>query len=204
MIVALLLGAAGGLVAEALASHWTPVEDRRAARAISVVLGAVLGSVDVLRFASTGIEAAVGAWLLVLLALAITDIRAHRLPKRLVWAGEAVTLAALAVEAIRANAPRILFTAVEGAVVAFVLMLVLWFATKRTMGFGDVRLAVLLGTMLGVGGVLDVVVGLSLGFVLAGAVVLVGLATRRVGGTSAIAAGPYLAAGAAIVLMALR
>jgi leader peptidase (prepilin peptidase)/N-methyltransferase len=204
MIVALLLGAAGGLVAEALASHWTPVEDRRTARAISVILGAVLGSVDVLRFASTGIETAVGAWLLVLLALAIVDARSHRLPKRLVWAGEAVSLATLAVEAIRANAPRILFMAVEGAVLAAALMLFLWLATKKTMGFGDVRLAVLLGTMLGLGGLPEVVIGLSLGFVLAGVVALLGLALRRVNSSSAIAFGPYLAAGAAIVLLALR
>jgi leader peptidase (prepilin peptidase)/N-methyltransferase len=91
--------------------------------------------------------------------------------------------------------------ALIGAAGAFAALYVIWFIAPRAMGFGDVRLAFLLGLFLGWLGALAVVIGLFLGFLygaVAGlAMIAIGKRTRK----QAIPFGPFLAAGALTIVL---
>jgi leader peptidase (prepilin peptidase)/N-methyltransferase len=108
----------------------------------------------------------------------------------------------LTVASLAAGEPERLWWAAAGAAGALVFFLALHVASPRAMGFGDVRLAALIGLYLGWLGLREVPVGLFLGF-LFGAVVgvaalLIGRAARR----TQVPFGPFLAAGALLTVMA--
>jgi leader peptidase (prepilin peptidase)/N-methyltransferase len=74
------------------------------------------------------------------------------------------------------------------------------FAYPGGMGFGDVKLAGLLGLYLGWLGWSSVLVGAFAGFLLGGLTGVALLLTRRAGRKSAIPFGPYMLAGAMLAL----
>ena len=82
-----------------------------------------------------------------------------------------------------------LWDAVQGAMGSVAIMLVVYWASKGGMGFGDVKLAFVLGVWLGLE---QSLLGLLLAFILGGVVgivlLLTGLKTRK----DAIPFGPYL------------
>jgi leader peptidase (prepilin peptidase)/N-methyltransferase len=85
---------------------------------------------------------------------------------------------------------------------AWLLLLLVHLVSPRGMGFGDVRLAFVLGLFLGWLGYSHVVLGLFAGFLLgsvAGIVLVVG---RRRSRKDAIPFGPFLAAGALLAVLA--
>jgi leader peptidase (prepilin peptidase)/N-methyltransferase len=69
------------------------------------------------------------------------------------------------------------------------------------MGFGDVRLAALIGLYLGWLGLLQVPIGLFLGFLLGAVVGSVALVASRSGLRTKIPFGPFLAAGAILAVL---
>lgn len=87
----------------------------------------------------------------------------------------------------------------------FLLMAVLGSVAFRTeaMGMGDVKLAALIGLILGLGAGLATFRALILGVVLAGVVAVVLLVARIKSMKEAFAYGPFLSAGALIVLFQL-
>ena len=89
-------------------------------------------------------------WLVpVLICAAVTDLRTMLIPKRLVWVGLAVGLASIALVAFSRNRPEELQGALIGSVAYFGFLFVMHVISPGGMGFGDVRLALVLGLYLG-------------------------------------------------------
>ena len=133
-----------------------------------------------------------------LVAAANVDAVCHRLPNRLlVWAAGAAMVSTCALATLDRvwTAP---FTAVGAAALLGTVSLVLS-RLGSGMGLGDVKLMAVVGLWLGRTGLVAPLWALAVGFLLAGPVVLLGLALRRLGPKDLIAFGPYLVAGAALV-----
>jgi len=160
----------------------------------ALVAGAGLAAVALVRLGLTP-DGVLAAWMLVVLsALAGIDLRARVLPNRII--GPAM-LAAIAWQL--AFAPdRVLESLVAGiAVGAFLFVTCL--ISPGALGMGDIKLAALLGFVLGT----QVVSALLIGFI---AVIPVALTLLVMGGRGArravIPFGPFLGLGAAVVLLA--
>lgn len=135
-------------------------------------------------------------WLAVAsVALAVIDVRAHRLPNAWVLPGYPA-VGGLMLLACFAGAPwpSLLRAAIGGAAL-FVFYLLLR-AAGGGMGGGDVKLAGVLGIALGWVGWSALAVGALAGFVLGGLYGMVLLATRRAGRRTAVAFGPWMLLGA--------
>jgi leader peptidase (prepilin peptidase) / N-methyltransferase len=136
-----------------------------------------------------------------LLALSLIDVDTRRLPNRVLYptgvAAGALFVAAAALEGEWGALGR----AGIGAVAGFAALLVVHLAVPHGMGFGDVRLAGLLGGLLGWLGLAYVPFGLLAGFFLGAvygvALLAAGRATRR----SKVPFGPFLAAGAVALIL---
>jgi len=96
-----------------------------------------------------------------------------------------------------------LLRAVLAALVLFVVYLVLALVSPGGggLGFGDVKLAGVLGLLLGWLSWGTVIVSVLGAFVISGLVALILLVTRRVSRSTSIAFGPYMILGAWVALM---
>lgn len=136
-----------------------------------------------------------------LVALSVIDLEHFLLPNRIVYPLAAGTLALLTVAALGDDAWGALGRALLGGVVAMVALGVLHLVSPRSMGFGDVKLAFVLGLVLGWLGWSELVLGLFCGF-LAGAVVgLALIVLRHRGRKDHLPFGPFLAFGTLVVLL---
>jgi leader peptidase (prepilin peptidase) / N-methyltransferase len=159
-----------------------------------IVLAAVLAAAAPVRLGLTpyGITAA-GA-LAVLVLLSAIDLQARILPNKIVLPATAAVLAAQFV-----FYPGQAVGAIVAGLVAGAVMFAPRFINPASMGMGDVKLAVFLGVLLGA----NVLPALMLGFIATAPVLAVlffvrGRATRG----TALPLGPFLALGAAILLLA--
>jgi leader peptidase (prepilin peptidase) / N-methyltransferase len=160
-----------------------------------------LFAVTALRIGATPVLIAMLAFVAGGVALAAIDLEHHRLPTKLVRATLALVSAGLIVAAAVEGTVTPLVTAAIGAALFCGLLFVVHLISPRSMGFGDVRLAVVLGAVLGWYGLGVVLWGVFLGNVLAAiAGVAVGLARHRVRDVK-IAFGPPLIAGALLVVL---
>lgn len=134
-----------------------------------------------------------------LFALSVIDLDTQRVPVAVLYPTMAGTAALLAVASGVDDRWDDLARALAGAAIGFAVLRLIHLASPRSMGYGDVRLAILCGLILGWHGLTYVIVGLYGAFVL-GAVVGVLLITIGRGKFGkAIPFAPYLAAGAAYV-----
>ncbi|MFI8632296.1 prepilin peptidase [Microbacterium sp. NPDC077663] len=128
-------------------------------------------------------------------ALALIDVRTHRLPNAWVLPGYPI-LGGLLLVACLAGAPwSSLLRAVIGGLVLFAFYLVLR-AAGGGMGGGDVKLAGVLGMALGWTGWPALAVGAFAGFVFGGVYGAILLAARRAHRRTAVAFGPWMLLGA--------
>ncbi|RLK24546.1 leader peptidase (prepilin peptidase)/N-methyltransferase [Micromonospora sp. M71_S20] len=153
----------------------------------------------------TGLAAALGAdpvlpVLLVLaavgLVLALVDLSCLRLPDPLVGAAALVAAVGLTGAAAASGSPGRLLGAVAGAALCFACHVVLAVLPGSRLGFGDVKLAAVLGLPLGWLGGSSLALGLLLPHVLHGALVLVLLVAGRVRRDTPLPLGPALLTGA--------
>ena len=136
-----------------------------------------------------------------LLALSVIDLDHGVLPSRIIYPTLALTGALLVVAAAAEDRWGDLRHAVVGAVAAWAFLGALWLAYPRGMGFGDVRLSLLLGAHLGFLSLMHVFVGIFSAALL-GAVSGVALqAAGRRGGRDPIPFGPFLALGALLTVL---
>jgi leader peptidase (prepilin peptidase) / N-methyltransferase len=136
-----------------------------------------------------------------LVALSAIDLEHFLLPNRIVYPLALATLVLLTLGAIGDGDWRALGRAVLGGVAGALALGALHVASPRSMGFGDVKLAFVLGLALGWLGWGELVLGLFCGF-LAGALVGVALiALRRRGRKDHLPFGPFLAFGALVVML---
>ena len=136
-----------------------------------------------------------------LVVLSVIDLDLFLLPKRLVYPVLLSTFALLVVAAIASGDGSTLRRAVLAGFAAWGALLVMHLVSPGGMGFGDVRLASLIGLDLGWIGSKQVMLGIFAGFLLAAVVGIALLATRKAGRRDAVPFGPFLAAGTLFVLM---
>ncbi|MBM0276062.1 A24 family peptidase [Micromonospora tarensis] len=130
------------------------------------------------------------------LVLAQVDLACLRLPDPLVIAAGLLALAGLTGVALLGDAPARLLGALAGALVAGAAHVLLALLPGSRLGFGDVKLAAVLGLPLGWLGRDALLAGLLLPHLLHGALVLGLLAARRVRRNTLLPLGPALLAGA--------
>ena len=132
--------------------------------------------------------------------LAAIDVRCLRLPDPLVAVLAAVTVLPLAVTALAAGEPGRLGRAAVAAGLSGAAYLVIALLPGHGLGLGDVKLATVLGFVLGFAGWPAVAFGLVVPHLINGPVALVLLAARRAGRRTALPFGPALLAGAVLAL----
>jgi leader peptidase (prepilin peptidase)/N-methyltransferase len=135
-----------------------------------------------------------------LFALSVIDLRHRKLPNRLVYPA-VVLSAALVVVADLAGSELSAASAGLGFLAYGVGLLVVAFISPKGMGMGDVKLAGLVGLVLGSLGLAHVAVAAGLGILFGGVGAIVALLAGA-GRKTPIPYGPYLAAGAAVALFA--
>jgi leader peptidase (prepilin peptidase)/N-methyltransferase len=130
--------------------------------------------------------------------LAVVDARTHRLPDAILlptWAAGATLLGGAALAT--GDGPA-LVRALCGGLLGFGAYATLRLVHPPGLGFGDVKLAGLLGTALAWLGWSELAVGLVAPFVLGGTWAVALLALRRASRTTAIPFGPFMVLGAAL------
>lgn len=135
-----------------------------------------------------------GGWAL---ALAVVDLREHRLPNRMVAVALLGCVLLTGVFAVVTADPRVLLRAVAASAAA-----VAAFAVAHVvggMGMGDVKYAAVTGWVLGTIGWSAVWWGHLLGFMAAGVVVVVGVVLSRMHRRTAVPFGPFMGLGSMIV-----
>jgi leader peptidase (prepilin peptidase)/N-methyltransferase len=137
-------------------------------------------------------------------ALTVIDVRHHRLPDAVVLPLYPITVVGLAIDGLARGAWPV-WSALLGAAVWLIAIGVPWLVSGgRGMGFGDVKLAPILGATLGWVAVPIAIVGLVLAFVLGAAVGVALMMGKRADRRTPIPFGPFLLAGALLGLVAGR
>jgi len=134
----------------------------------------------------------------VLVALAVIDARTKKLPNRIVYPSLAVAAVYLVVVRVAAGGPDLVSAAVGFLAYGGGLLLVA-FISPRGMGMGDVKLAALIGLVLGSLALKFVAVAAAVGILLGGVVAL-GALIAGFGRKQALPFGPFLAAGAIVAV----
>jgi len=134
-------------------------------------------------------------------ALTMIDIDVKRLPNVIVLPSYAVGLALLGGAAVASGDPGRLLRAVLGMAALFGFYFLLALIYPAGMGFGDVKLAGLLGLYLGWLGWAEVIAGGFLGFLFGGVVGGALMAVRRAGRKSQIPFGPFMLVGAFVAIL---
>ncbi|QNE37055.1 prepilin peptidase [Leifsonia shinshuensis] len=155
------------------------------------------------RIAAAAVELVAYLYLMaVSVALALIDLDTHRLPDKIVLPAYAVGGGLLLLVGVLEGDGWALLRALIGGVSAFVLYLLLGLTKPGAMGFGDIKLAGLLGLYLGWVGWSALAVGVFGGFVIGGIVAVALLAARRVTRRDGLPFGPSMLAGAWLGLVA--
>jgi len=136
-----------------------------------------------------------------LVAVTFIDLEHYIIPNRIVYPTLFVSVPLLVLAAAAQNEWSELLRAGEGAALAWGFLLVVHLIQPRGMGFGDVRLAAVLGLFLGWLDLRHVFLGLFLGFLFGSLSSITLIALRRRGRKDQIPFGPFLAAGAVVAVL---
>lgn len=134
--------------------------------------------------------AGIGGWLIVI------DARTHRLPNRIVLPTLAVLIVLAALDALVEGQGIAFLRALVGMVILGGFYAVLRGISRAGMGGGDVKLAAVIGFVLGWHGWQSLAIGAASAFVLGALYALVLILLRRADGATRIAFGPWMIAGA--------
>lgn len=136
-------------------------------------------------------------------ALTFIDLDVHRLPDLIVLPSYPIALVLLLVPTVVSGHWGWLLRAVLAGPVLFAVYLVLALVSPGGggLGFGDVKLAGVLGLLLGWLGWGPVIVSVLAAFVIGGVIALILLLARRVSRSSQMAFGPSMILGAWVALM---
>jgi leader peptidase (prepilin peptidase) / N-methyltransferase len=129
-------------------------------------------------------------------ALAMIDIDTHKLPNSIVLPAYGVGAVLLSASSILTGSSGSLVSALIGAAALFFVYFALFFFVPGGMGFGDVKLAGVLGLFLGYLGWGPLIVGALGAFLLGGIFSIVLLVSRRGTGKSKVPFGPWMLGGA--------
>ncbi|HEY4267020.1 MAG TPA: prepilin peptidase [Galbitalea sp.] len=129
-------------------------------------------------------------------ALALIDIDVRRLPDAIVVPGYLVAIVLFLAASILTGSWGALVQAGVGMVGAAAVYFILMFIRPDAMGFGDVKLAGLLGLFMGWSGWGSLLIGTFAAFVLGGVYGIILILARRAKRKSGIPFGPWMLAGA--------
>lgn len=132
----------------------------------------------------------IGAWLIVI------DARTHRLPNRIVLPTLASLVVLAAADALGAGESGAFVRALLGMLLLGGFYAVLRVLSRAGMGGGDVKLAAVIGLVLGWHGWESLAIGAASAFVLGALYALALILLRRANGATRIAFGPWMIAGA--------
>ena len=153
---------------------------------------------------ATGARPELAVWLLLAplgVLLAVVDFRVQRLPDVLTLPLAGLALALLGVMALVPEHAGQWPTALLGSLVLGGAYFLLFLVNPNGMGFGDVKLALGIGAVLGWYGWGTVVLGTFAGFLFGGLYGLGLVLLRRAGRKTSIPFGPFLIAGAYVGLL---
>ncbi len=134
-------------------------------------------------------------------ALALIDLDVHRLPNAIVLPSYPVAALLLGGAALLEGEPAVLLRTLLAGLALYAFYFVVMFIYPKGMGFGDVKLAGVLGMYLGFLGWVLVPLGAFLAFLLGGLVGAGLMVVRRAGRKSLIPFGPFMLAGAASAIV---
>jgi leader peptidase (prepilin peptidase) / N-methyltransferase len=167
--------------------------------AVELLTGAVFGGLA----ARLGPDWALPAFLYlgaVCVALALIDLDHQRLPNALTLPSYVVGIVLLGGAALLRHEPGDLVRALIGMAVLYAIYFLLVLAYPAGMGFGDVKLAGVLGLYLAYLGWAEWFVGWLLGFFLGGFFGVAVLALRRGSRKTKVPYGPFMIAGALLAV----
>ena len=136
-----------------------------------------------------------------LIALSGIDLDTYLLPKRVVYPTLFATAALLLVAGLVEGDTRGLAEAAAGGLIGFGVLFLIHLISPKGMGFGDVRLAGVVGMAMGWVELPLVGVGLFFAFLLASVVGVTLMAVKRKGRKDRVPFGPFLAAGAVLAVL---
>lgn len=128
--------------------------------------------------------------------LIVIDARTHRLPNRIVLPTLAAVMLLGLLDAIASGETGRLVGAALGMLILGAFYAMLRLISRAGMGGGDVKLAAVIGFVLGWHGWQALAVGAASAFVLGALYALVLMALRRASGSTRIAFGPWMILGA--------
>jgi leader peptidase (prepilin peptidase)/N-methyltransferase len=131
-----------------------------------------------------------------LVALSVIDLRRFLLPNRIVFPLAAASLGLLGLAALADGDVNPFLRALGGGGAGFAGFLALHLVSPRSMGFGDVKLAFVLGLFLAWLGWGELVLGFFLAFAYGAAAGIVLILTRIRSRRDHVPFGPFMAAGA--------
>jgi len=132
------------------------------------------------------------------IALTLIDIDTHTLPNKIVLPSYFVVAVLLvAASAIENSWPRLLMAAL-GTIILFGFYFLLAMISPRGMGFGDVKLAGVIGMLLGWLGWGSLAIGGFAAFLLGGVFSLLLIVTKKVSRKGGIPFGPWMLLGAVV------
>lgn len=178
----------------ALVAWWATSAFVAAQSGISVTAAAILG------FASSLVAFLYLA--AVSVALTLIDLDTHTLPNKIVLPAYLVGAALLTLSSVSTGNPGALLTAAIGLAALWLMYFLLAVLYPGGMGFGDVKLAGVLGLYLGWLGWGPLAVGAFSAFLLGGVFAVVLLVTQRVNRKGGIPFGPWMLAGAWLGILA--
>jgi len=135
-----------------------------------------------------------------MVALTATDLDTQLIPNRILGPATVIGVSLLVIGGLIAGEPWAILRAAGGGVAYFAVMFVLALLARGGLGFGDVKLAFLIGVFAGYLGWGHVIVAGIGGFLIGGLVAIVLLVTRVSGRKDAIPFGPFMTLAAIIAV----
>jgi leader peptidase (prepilin peptidase)/N-methyltransferase len=129
-------------------------------------------------------------------ALALIDVETRKLPNRIVLPAYGVAAVLFVVVSILGIDFVPLLRAALGLATMLIAYALMWFAYPKGMGFGDVKLAGVLGIFLGWSGWGSLIVGSFAAFILGGVFGVMVMLVKKGGRKTGIPFGPWMLAGA--------
>lgn len=142
-------------------------------------------------------------WVFLAMAVtvSVTDLTHRMVPRQLLYGALALIGPLLVVVSAHLAVWRPLLDAAGAGVVAFAVFFAIWYFVPRGMGFGDVRLAGVIGLTVGYLGLLEAYLAFLVGFVLGLVFGLFLMAASGSGRRTRIPFAPALCAGAAVAIV---
>jgi leader peptidase (prepilin peptidase)/N-methyltransferase len=110
---------------------------------------AVLWVIAAVRFGTSTVLVPFLLLFSMLLAVSVVDLRLYRIPDRIVFPTLAVSLPLIVLVSLQKDVPSAITYALVGAVTYFVLLFIPHLIYPAGMGFGDVKLALVMGLYIG-------------------------------------------------------